>query len=193
MGVLSTIFQRKERTIEEAEAELLRLTTAVQEITSELQDLQSRLAAAEAKAGDGILEARLSGDQKAAKQIAAEIATLTSEIEISRRALESAKTARGATEKNVWLAKAAAKRKEASTLRAQAEERQKKTDALLKQLEGYEGVRYVPYRSPPLRPGVLCDETSKPARVPKTEWMLIQAEDLENEANLFEINAGVRK
>jgi len=193
MGLLSNIFERKERTIEEAEAELQRLTAAEQEIAGELQDQQNRLAVAEAKAGDGILEAKLSGNQKAARQITADIAALTAEIETSRRALESAKAARNATEKNVWLAKAAAKRKEASALRAQAAERQKKTDAFLQQLLEYEGVSYVPTRPPALMPGVLCDEAAKPIPVPKTEWLIIRAEDLENEANLFEINAGVRK
>lgn len=76
--------------------------------------------------------------------LAGESAQAQGRVAVADAALEEVRRRRVVAIRAIWQAEAAALRVRAAACRAEADERQPKTDALLAELTAWEGIRYVP-------------------------------------------------
>lgn len=173
-GILDTILQRKDRNVEQAEAELTKLKKVRDDLAQELDSLTQLVNSA----GDAFLEATLDPESENQK-IVSDISAARNRREIVSAALGKATAAVEQAERNLYLAQAKEKRSQAAEIRQKVIERQKITDSLLRQLEEHEGVKFgvALYYNPVgiIQPGREIPPT-------KTMLMLLEAQQLEWEA-----------
>ena len=125
-----------------ARAEVERLHRAELSLADRRAALTAELGVAEADAGDAALSAALDGGDTATA--IGRVTALRAEIEATDRAIEAARRQRREAIPAVWHAETVPLRERAAELRREADERQAKTDDLLRQLEAHEGVAYAP-------------------------------------------------
>ncbi len=132
-------------------AELARTET---ELFSKRLVKRRELEEMEGAVGSKVLEAHLAGTSDAAAgEWGAKVATIKAVIDAFPRAAQAARAKRVESIRAVWRLEAAELRAEAGRKSAEADTRQKTTDKLIKQLQDFEGVVYVPTRpSLPERP-----------------------------------------
>jgi len=174
----------KGRTVEEAEADLEKYRAAARDLDQVLKIKEVVVAEKERTAGDEILAARLAGDPDASSRILEELRGMKTSLEISRRALTSARLAIIKGEAGVRLARAAEKREKAAELRAEIERRQLHVAALLAPLQEFEGVRFVHMPRINQATGQL---EAGPSSL--TQFKMVEMMDLEREAQGLEAEA----
>jgi len=158
----------KPGTTEAAESLIRKYHETEDEIQADLTLLRKQLADIEASAGTRVLNARISGDDKALSKVSGELSDVRSKIETLESALYPCRCARQAAEKDLKLSQANDLRNRAADLRKEAHERKKKTNELLQQLAAHENVGYVPRGAS------------------RTQILLAQANELEGEAQRTE-------
>ncbi len=167
-------------TVAETEKELAAAIKLEHEVKTELDQTRALFAEAEKTAGDRSLEARKAGDVKAMQRINDGVLKLKSQQVALLLTHRAARDAIQEARKAVNMTKARALRDDAQILINQVNERQQKTNELLKALHEHEGIRYLP--EPQSRAGVYIGGTaeSKTAKlIQEAAFLIRQAETLE--------------
>ena|SRR6056297_2038594 len=167
--------QQAEKKVSDLKSEQEKLQGRINELDKEIQQIEN-------EAGEAALQDSLEGTSSSGA-IRRKLWNKEKERESKQTALEKIQGYISQAEKDVILARAAQKRKEAEQLRSKAEKHEARTSDLLKQLNEHEGCEYVPYK-PTATPGVYSD--AKSYRIPHSEALREQADALEREANHLE-------
>ena len=170
--------------IEAARAEVRRLLEVELDLAAKRDAAAASLPDLETTVGDAVLDG---GD---AVEIAARIAGARAEVEVLDRTITAARERRVAAITAVFEAEADELRRQAAAKRAEADARRGKTALLLLQLEAHEGVAYAPVQPDQ---AAFMDPTGLAGggapslgvitrRIPRTEFLLIEAQLLEDQA-----------
>jgi hypothetical protein len=173
-----------------ARADVERLHRAELDLHDRRVALTEQIATARTSAGAAALEAALSASSGGGiGDPSHRVAALDAEIAATDAAITAARERRRLAILAVWAAEAAPLRERAARLRDEADARATRTGELLRQLEEWEGVRYVP--AEPSRPNVAGDlqggaPTVRIIPAPRTRQLQIEADDLERRAAALE-------
>jgi chromosome segregation ATPase len=170
---------------EEAQQKVESLKKEQEKLQNRISELDVETQTIENEAGEAALQDSLEGTSSSGA-IRRKLWNKEKERESKQQALQKIQGYISRAEKEVTLARAKQKRKEAEQLRKQAEKHETRTNELLKQLSEHEGCEYVPYK-PATAPGVYAD--AKSYKIPHSQALKEQAAALENEASHLERHA----
>lgn len=140
---ISDLTKKTARTPEQAEKEKGQLLEIREKLEKQITELEARIPDETGKAGESILDDMLNGTNNTDY---GSIDQLKSEVASKKQALSKANELIKIAEKNVLLARAGAKRREAGKLEKELEKHMEKLQPLLNQLEQLEGVQYQPVK-----------------------------------------------
>ncbi len=140
-----------------------RLYSTEQELSRRLLKLREDLPAAQSAGGADLLKAALSG-AATPKGATSRLVQIRTEIEVVEDAIAQARSQRVEAIKLLWRAEAEPLRKRAVELRKEADEREIKTAAMLRELEEWEQCEYAP--ASPHRPHTAPRHDDSPRTAP---------------------------
>ncbi|MFA5003130.1 MAG: hypothetical protein WC502_09185 [Methanolinea sp.] len=177
------VHEKKPRSLQDAEKEFEKYKKIEEDLLAELEALVTKVEEEEAGVGDRILAARLSGEGE--DRINQEVTQTWLQMDTTRKALKSATRARTIAEANILHARADEKKEEAAVLRQEVSTRMERTNKLLQELRGHEGVLY---QAPiPVHSSGAGYEYDKPPT--KSGEIMMRAIELETEAKRLDEEA----
>lgn len=170
MSLIKSSAERAAARVAEVEATLAKWAAEESAATAELDDLRGRV-------GDEVLD-----DEAAAGRLAEQMAALRTRADIAHVAAVAAERRLEVARRDLCRAWAGQLRADAERLRRTADERQRRTEALLAQLAEHEGVPYGP------RARVVANAAVSPPT--RTEGLRLEAAHLDAQAVELDIVAG---
>lgn len=144
---LLQLVERRDRTVEEAQADLATIETLVRDQRGLADRAKAEAERLRADAGRVAIDAALADDPTLSADHRGRLTDALAEEAMAEGGLETAEAAKPRAVANLHRAQAKAWRDEAALLRAQVDRRRKKTDRLLAQLREHEECDYVPSRA----------------------------------------------